>query len=91
MDTETVVMSEKGQIVVPLRIRKKMGAAKGTLFAIAGSRDAAIIRKVHSPTREELLQEMKVLAREIAKDLKAKGLSEEDVIQLALKGRGGRN
>lgn len=88
MDADTVVMSEKGQIVIPGKIRKRMGASKGTLFAVMGNKDTVVMRRMNTPTREELLRELKSLAHEIAQELKSHGITEDDVIRIAVRSRG---
>ena len=87
MDVETATMSEKGQIVIPGKIRKKINASKGTRFAVIGNRDTIVLKRLRTPTRMELLQELKSLTREITAELRGLGMSEEDVIRTALDAR----
>ena len=87
MDVETATMSEKGQIVIPGQIRKKINASKGTRFAVMGKHDTIVLKKLRTPTKMELLQELKSLTREITAELRGLGMSEEDVIQIALDAR----
>lgn len=87
MDIKTAIMSEKGQIVIPDGIRKRMNAAKGTRFAIVSGKDTIILKKLHTPTREELLFELKSLTKEISDELRGLGVTEEDVVQMAVAAR----
>lgn len=46
-------MSSKGQIVVPLTIRKALNIKEGELFAMMGEGDTIVLSKLKSPTEEE--------------------------------------
>lgn len=87
MEVETAIVSEKGQIVIPSRTRKRVGVTRGMMFAVMGGKDTIMLKKMHTPTREELLQELKTLTHEITQELKEHGITEEDVIRIALRGR----
>lgn len=90
MEVEVTKMSSKGQIVIPMKVRKRLNAKEGTLFAVVGTEDGALIKKVHTPSPEEVWAHIDAMAREIAPALKKKGWTEEKVIAAALKA-GGRN
>ncbi len=87
MDADMTVMSEKGQIVIPSRIRKRLNMARGTRFAIISSKDGILLRRVKTPTKAELLKDLQTITAEMSKDLKAMGMTEKDVIEIAVKGR----
>lgn len=53
MNIELTKTSGKGQIVIPQKIRKKLGIKEGTRFAIYGEDDTIILKKVEMPTPEE--------------------------------------
>ncbi|MBS3067401.1 AbrB/MazE/SpoVT family DNA-binding domain-containing protein [Candidatus Micrarchaeota archaeon] len=53
-DVELTHMTSKGQIVIPLDIRKEVNANEGTVFAVFGTGDTIMLKKVHKPTKEEL-------------------------------------
>ncbi|MAE13604.1 AbrB family transcriptional regulator [Candidatus Woesearchaeota archaeon] len=80
-------MSSKGQIVIPRNIREDMDADEGTVFAVVGSKDSVVLKKIVTPSKEELIRELRVLAREGAKRAAKKGIKESDVPGLIHKSR----
>ncbi len=88
MDVNVTRMSSKGQIVVPMHLRKRLGAKEGTLFAVAGTSDSLLLKKMHTPSKNELLAGIRKMARESGAILRTKGLKERDVIKMAIRGRG---
>ncbi len=87
MDVKTTVMSEKGQVVIPDLIRKKLNATKGTMFVVLGENDTILLKKMQTPSKAELLRGLKALTREVTDELKKKGITEEEVIRIAVAGR----
>ncbi len=88
MDVETVKMSSRGQIVIPLDIREEMHAKEGTIFAVVGSKDTVILKKVEKPSKEALIRELTVIAKEGRRRLEKKGLKESDILDIVRKSRG---
>ncbi len=87
MDADMTVMSEKGQIVIPSRIRKKMNAGRGTRFAVVSSKDGILLKRVKTPTRMEILKELQAITKGMSDDLKALGMTEKEVIEIAVNAR----
>ena len=88
MDVDITKMSSKGQIVVPMRLRKRLNAKEGTLFAVVGTADSLMLKKVFTPSKDELLASIREMAKESASVLRARGLKEKDVVRMAVRGRG---
>ena len=87
MVIETVKMSSKGQIVIPQGIRESINADEGTVFAAVASEDAVILKKIKSPTKEELLAELGKIASQGRKRLEKKGIKESDIPDIVNKRR----
>ena len=65
MDVELTKIGERGQIVIPLSIREKIRAPKGTLFSITLlDKNILVMRKVD---RQELLADFKALRDSVQK------------------------
>lgn len=90
MDVELAKMSSKGQIVVPRNLRKRLNAREGTLFAVVGTSDSLVLKKVSTPSKNELLSSIRGMAREATLMLKDRGLKEKDVIRMAVGARAAR-
>jgi AbrB family looped-hinge helix DNA binding protein len=88
MDVEITRMSSKGQVVVPMGMRKKLGAGEGTLFAVVGTADGLVLRKIQAPSKSELLGSIKEMAKEAEAVLKAEGFGEKDIVLAAARARG---
>ena len=58
MKIETTKMSSRGQIVIPQDLRDILKADEGTVFAIAGSGNTLILRKLETPTEGSLLKDI---------------------------------
>ncbi len=87
MSVETVRMSSKGQIVIPQDLREKLNAAEGTVFAVIGSKDAIVLKKVETPSKEELIKDLETIAKEGRKRLEARGVKESDIPEIVQKAR----
>ena len=87
MAVEMVKMSSKGQIVIPQDIRTEICASEGTMFAVVSGRDSIVLKKVATPSKEELICELKEIAKEGKKRLEAKGLKESDISGIVEKSR----
>ena len=87
MAVETIKMSSKGQIVIPRDIRKDVDAVEGTIFAVVSERDSIVLKKVATPSKEELIKELKTIAVEGKKRLERKGIKKEDISNIVHKSR----
>ncbi len=87
MAVETVRMSSKGQIVIPQDIREEIDADEGTVFAVTGSIDTVILKKIGTPSKEELIKQLGIIAKEGKKRLQSKGIKEEDMQKIVEKSR----
>lgn len=87
MDVETIKMSSKGQVVIPRDIRQELCADEGTVFAVVGSRDTIILKKIEKPSKEKLISELEAIAKEGKKRLQRKGVSESDIPKIVEKSR----
>jgi AbrB family looped-hinge helix DNA binding protein len=79
MSIDTIKMSSKGQVVIPSGIRQELDAGEGTLFAVIGTKDAIILKKISTPSKEQLMNDLKDIAIEGKRKLAAKGISEEQL------------
>ncbi|MBN2422958.1 AbrB/MazE/SpoVT family DNA-binding domain-containing protein [Candidatus Woesearchaeota archaeon] len=79
MSIETVKMSSKGQIVIPSEIRDLIGANEGTVFAVTNDKNTVILKKIDLPSKEELINELTIIAKENKVKLQKKGFREEDL------------
>ena len=72
---EVTRLSSKGQVVLPQAIRKRLHLTEGARFAVLGSDDTVILKKLEEPTREEARELLKA-SRAYAKRV---GLTPKDV------------
>ena len=79
MSIETVKMSSKGQIVIPQDIREELQVDTGTVFAVMGSDDTIVLKKMEVPSKEKLIKDLRILAQKAKKKLQAKGITEADL------------
>ncbi len=79
MTVETVKMSSKGQIVIPQDVREELHAHTGTVFAVVGSKDTIVLKKIATPSKEDLIKELGVFAKIAKKRLQRKGITEKDL------------
>jgi len=87
-DIELTKMTSKGQIVIPLDIRREIHAETGTVFAVFGSRDMIMLKRILKPTKEELQKDWAKLTEEGEKKAKILGIKESDVDSIIHKRRG---
>ena len=78
MEVETVKMSSKGQIVIPQNIREGLGASEGTVFAVLGTRDTVVLKRINKPSKEVLIRELEIIAKEGRKRAEKLGIKESD-------------
>lgn len=65
---ETTRLSSKGQVVLPLAIRRKLHLPSGSKFAVMGEGDTVILKKIALPPLSEirrLLQQSRQYARQV--------------------------
>jgi len=79
MAVETVRMSSKGQIVIPREVREELHAEEGTLFAVVGANDAIVLKKIATPSKEELVRSLARFAHKATMRLQGKGITEKDL------------
>ncbi len=87
MAVEMIKMSSKGQIVIPQDIRAEICASEGTIFAVISGRDSIVLKKVATPSKEDLISELQNIAKEGKKRLEAKGIKEADIASIVEKSR----
>ena len=82
MVVETIKMSSKGQIVIPRGIREEIHAEEGTIFAVIGRKDSIILKKVITPSKQELIRDLESIAIEGRKRAEKLGIKESDVPEM---------
>lgn len=88
MEVETTKMSSRGQIVIPQDIREELNAKEGTMFAVIGSKDTIVLKKIGTPSKHILIKELEAIAKEGKKRLGQKGIKESDIPAIVQKARG---
>ncbi len=79
MNVETIRMSSKGQIVIPQDVREELHVDEGTVFAVVGSRDTIILKRITMPSKEELIKDLGIFAKKTKIKLQGKGITEKDL------------
>jgi len=79
MTVETIKMSSKGHIVIPQDIREELHAYSGTMFAVVSSRDTIVLKKIITPSKEQLIRDLGMVAKKARKKLQSKGFTEKDL------------
>ena len=87
MVVETVKMSSKGQVVIPQNVREALNAGEGSIFAVITSSDSVILKKIKTPSKDELISDLRKIAAEGTKRAKKLGIKEEDISKLVEKSR----
>lgn len=87
MAVETIKMSSKGQVVIPQDIREELEVDEGTIFAVVGSKDTIVLKKIVTPSKESIIKELENIAREGRKHLEKKGIKESDIPDIVEKSR----
>ena len=87
MEVETTKMSSRGQVVIPREIREEMHAKEGTLFAIIGGKDTIVLKKIETPSKNILIKELELIAKEGRKRLERKGIKETDIYGIVQRSR----
>ena len=79
MIVETVRMSSKGQIVIPQDIREEINLEEGTVFAVVGTKDTIILKRITTPSKEELIKDLGFFAKKAKMKLQNRGITEKDL------------
>lgn len=79
MVVEIIKMSSKGQIVIPRNVREEINASEGTIFAVVNGKDSVILKKVATPSKDELIKDLEDIAKEGRKRAERLGIKESDV------------
>jgi AbrB family looped-hinge helix DNA binding protein len=79
MSLEFTRLSEKGQVVIPNEIRKKMKLKEGTRFVILGVDDTIVLRKLEVSQERLRLKQLLRKSREIARKT---GFSQQEIEKL---------
>ena len=87
-DVELTHMTSKGQVVIPSDIRKEVNAGEGTVFAVFGTGDTILLKRVQKPTKEDFKKDWDKLVGESAKKAKILGIKESDITKIIHKSRG---
>ena len=78
MEEELVKMSEKGQLVVPKRIRKKEGFNISDRFVAIEVKDGVLFKRVDIP---QVKIEFESLSRDIESHLKKRKVKQSDITE----------
>lgn len=79
-NAELTILSEKGQVVIPARIRSKMGLKAKTKFLVYQCNDSVILRKFEEP---DLSKELKAMYKRIDEKIAKYGeLSNDEINQI---------
>jgi len=79
MALELTRLSQKGQVVIPTAVRRKMGLREGARFLVVGLEDVIVLRKLQ--ISDEKLRLKKLLA-EARISAKKHGLSQREIDRL---------
>jgi len=79
MALELTRLSQKGQVVIPTEVRRKMGLKEGTKFLVIGLEDIIVLRKLQLSSEKLRLKKLLAEARVSAR---THGLSEKEIERL---------
>ena len=82
MEVETTKMSSKGQIVIPQDVREELNAKEGTVFAVVSRKDTIILKKIETPTKEDLIKDLQNIAKEGRRRAEKLGIKETDIPEI---------
>jgi len=84
--TEITRISTKGQVVIPLEIRKELGLDIGSSVLVTKMKDFVLLKKINIP---DIKNEFENLTKWGMKYAKKKGIkTEEDVVRMIHESRG---
>lgn len=87
-EVELTKMSSRGQIVIPQDIRDRLGLKEGESFAVTGSKDTLLLKRVSMPSKEQILAEWERIAKEGRMHAKKLGFKQKDLMRKIHEGRG---
>ena len=87
MAIETIRMSSKGQIVIPQGLREHLGMDEGSLFAVYGEHDTLVLKRITTPSKESLINDLQLMAEKSKKRLQQQGITEKDIPKIVDKAR----
>ena len=61
---------------------EELKASEGTIFSVVSSKEAIILKKISTPSKEELINELGAIALEGKKRAEKLGIKESDVPEL---------
>jgi AbrB family looped-hinge helix DNA binding protein len=74
---DIIVVSSKGQVVIPQAIRKKLGIMPGAKLLVYGYKDAVIMKKIEVP---DIAKELEAMYRRVDKRIAKYGeLTQEEI------------
>ncbi len=88
MEIELTKMSSKGQVVIPQNLRNQMCVNEGSVFAVFGSDDAIVLKKIAVPEKKHLIADLERIAKEGRKHAEKLGIKESDSVKIIHKLRG---
>ena len=79
---DVTVVSEKGQVVIPQTIRKKLGIEPKTKLLVYGYQDAVIMKKLEVP---DIIKELEAMYKRIDKRIARYGELTQDEVEAEIK------
>ncbi len=76
---EITKMSSKGQVVIPREIRDILKVEEGSIFAVIGNKDSIVLKKIETPSKNDLIKELEKIAIEGRKRAEKLGIKESHV------------
>ena len=87
-EPEITTVSEKGQVVIPLSVRKRLGIKPKTRFIVYGEGDTVIMKKIKMPAVNEEWKRLKTIVDK--KTAEYGKISDDEINELVQKHRHGR-
>ncbi len=78
VEADIIIVSDKGQIVIPANLRNKLGIKSRTKLLVYGMEDAIILKKLKLP---DIRKEMQALWKDVDKKIAKYGEMTETEIQ----------
>ncbi|MDY6788685.1 MAG: AbrB/MazE/SpoVT family DNA-binding domain-containing protein [Candidatus Nanohaloarchaea archaeon] len=75
MEIDTTKMSSRGQVIVPKKIRRDIGAEKGDIFTVASADENTVVLK--KIDKEKLIAEFRDVREELDERLSQEDIDEE--------------
>jgi len=85
MSLDFTRLSEKGQVVIPSEMRKKMKLKEGTRFVILGLEDTIVLRRVQLSAEKRALRKTLTRFRTVAQKSGFSGTEIERMIEASRK------